>query len=173
LTVLNLSSGLRIVCPLVGLLLADCATVVAQPSPGGSPPANYRQSVSDSDVASILRDDKPAKSKLKSEQDGATVSADTAALRMRQKGPAALSVSSLRKSVATEQGDWFTCLKAVRGGSVNYYGLSFIGAEIVEWRPAVAIDHCQQQAYGPLPPTTRKPKKDDDEGRLPARKPQQ
>jgi hypothetical protein len=171
---LNPASGLRIVCPLVGLLLADCSSVVAQPSPGGPSPANYRQSASDSDVANILRDDKPAKSKLMSEHDGATASADTAALRMRQQGPATLSVSSLRESVATEQGDWFTCLKAVRGGSVSYYGISFVGSEIVEWRPAVAIDRCEQQAYGPLPPPTKKPKKDDDDrGRTSARKPRQ
>lgn len=163
--------GFRIVCLLVGLFLADCGTVVGQPSLGGAPPANYRQSVADSDVARILRDGKPAKSQLKSEQDGATTSADTPSPGMRLKGPVTLTVSSLRKSVATEQGDWFVCLKAVRGGSASYYGLSFIGAEIVEWRPAVAIDHCEQQAYGPLPPPAKKTKKDDD--RPSARKPRQ
>jgi hypothetical protein len=80
---------------------------------------------------------------------------------MRPKAPSTLSVSLLRKTLATEQGDWFTCLKAVRGGSVSYYGISFVGAEIVEWRPSVAIDHCEQLTYEPLPAPKKKPKKDD------------
>lgn len=171
---LDRASGLRIICPLLGLLLVDCVTVVAQPSLGGPPPRNYRQSVSDSDVASILRDEKPAKSDLNSESESATKKEESWALRMRLKGPATLTVSSLRKTFATQQGDWFVCLKAVRGGSTSYYGISFIGSEIVEWRPAVAIDHCEQQAYGPLPPSTKKPKNDDDDrGRASSRKPRQ
>ena len=158
---LDRASGLRIVCPLVGLLVTDCATVLAQPTPGGPPPANYRQIVSDGDAASILRDEKPVKSDQNSGSDSAISKEESWALRMRLKGPVTLTVSSLRKTFATQQGDWFVCLKAVRGGSASYYGISFIGAEIVEWRPAVAIDHCEQQAYGPLPPPARKTKKND------------
>ena len=159
---LDRASNLRIPCLFVGLFLADCTTVVAQPSPAGSPPANYRQVVSDGDTANILRDDKPWKS-IGTDSEGKPVDADTLRWRMKWKGPATLSVSSLRKTIATESGDWFTCLKAVRGGTASYYGISFVGSEIVEWRPAVAIDRCEQQVYGPLPPTTRKLKKDEDD----------
>ena len=157
---LDRASGLRILCPLVGLLLADCATAVAQPGPAGPPPANYRQIVSDGDAANILRDDKLADSNLRSAL-GIHPDDNTWVPKVGPNGQATLSVSSLRKTLATEQGDWFACLKAVRGGSVSYYGISFIGAEIVDWRPAVVIDHCEKQAYGPLPPPSKKAKKGD------------
>lgn len=163
-------SDLRIFCPLIGLLLADCATAVAQPSLGAPPPANYRQIASDGDAATILRDrDKPGKPQTGSE--GRPIGADVAGPKVRPKGPTILMVSSLRKTIATEQGDWFACLEAVRDGIASYYGLSFVGPEIVEWRPAVAIDHCEQQAYMPLPPPSKKPKTADDKAHTPARKP--
>jgi hypothetical protein len=154
---------------LSGLLLAACSTVAAQPSPGAAPPTDYRQIVSDGDAATILRGGNRAK--LPSEE---RTTAEAPAPKMRPKAPSTLSVSLLRKTIATELGDWFTCLKAVRGGSVSYYGISFIGAEIVEWRPAVAVDHCEQLTYGPLPAPTKKPKKGNGNGdRDPAIKPRQ
>lgn len=162
-------SDLRIIYPFVGLLLADCATATAQPSLSAPPPAHYRQIVSDGDPATILRDrDKLGKPKAGSKEGGA-IGANVSSPKVRPKGPTTLTVSSLRQTVATEQGDWFACLKAVQGGIASYYGLSFVGSEIVEWRPAVAIDHCEQQAYMPLLPPRKKSKKDDDESRAPAR----
>ena len=168
---LNRASRLRLPGLLLGLFLVNCATVAAQPSMGSLPPANYRQIISDSDVANILRNDKAIKPALKLDSEPAASGAESRDPRIRPEGPATLSVSSLRKTIATEQGDWFACLKAVRDSFVSYYGISFIGAEIVDWRPAVAIDHCEQQAYGPLPPPSKKAKKDDgDRGRARSRK---
>jgi len=157
------SRGCGVVWMVMGLLLTAPA-VLAQPSTSKPPPAHYRQSVADSDVASIFHSqDNPKKTKRAGDRATATEEPDTNALRMRQRVPTILSVSALRRTVATELGDWFVCVKAVRGPETFYYGLSFIGSEIVEWRPAVAIDRCEREAYGPLPPPSKKAKADDDD----------
>jgi hypothetical protein len=168
-TMLDRDLGRRTIWPVLGLLLAACSTVAAQSGPGAPPPANYRQIVSDGDAASILRGGN--RGQLPSEE---RMTPEGPAPKMRPKAPSTLSVSLLRKTIATEQGDWFTCLKAVREGHVSYYGISFVGAEIVEWRPAATIDHCEQLTYGPLPASKKKPKKEDGStDRAPARRSKQ
>jgi hypothetical protein len=68
--------------------------------------------------------------------------------------PAAMQISALRPTAPLQQGDWMACLKGVDKGQDVVYGVFLRNYEVVNFRLAVMIDHCENQVYGPLPPPT-------------------
>jgi hypothetical protein len=64
-----------------------------------------------------------------------------------------IDIAKARPTILSEPGDWVVCLR-VKGKDkekVVYYAVFLAEAKVEDWRPAVAIDHCERQGYHPLP----------------------
>ncbi len=63
-----------------------------------------------------------------------------------------LEMSEARPTLlAMQPGDWIVCIK--RPAAVTtYYAVFLTGEKVTDYRGAVAVDHCEQETYSPLPP---------------------
>jgi len=86
------------------------------------------------------------------------LAADAAAKTLKRDILVGAQISALSAPRATQLGDWTACLKT----RIGLFALFFEDAEVFNIRRAVAVDQCEQAAYGAMP-RPRIPVSDDDE----------
>jgi hypothetical protein len=58
-----------------------------------------------------------------------------------------IEVAELRISVAPQPGDWATCARTVRDGRMKYFAVFFWERAVLDTRPSILIDRCEQEQY--------------------------
>jgi len=138
-------------------LVSACAGVV----PGGDPqvsmttaPAPVASPVSYGVLGATV-----ARAPTASPPNYRQLTADEAAVQLKDQTFAGAQLSSLAAPRQTQLGDWVACLRTFgeKGGT---FAVSYEGGKVLDIRRAVAIDRCDSADYAPLP-RPRKIKKDD------------
>ena len=70
-------------------------------------------------------------------------------------------VSALRETGGPQMGDWMACLRISKPSGMKYIAIFFEDEKILDYRTAVTIDRCEGETYGPLPPRSRSPNKEE------------
>jgi hypothetical protein len=60
-------------------------------------------------------------------------------------------VSPLHMTAGPQLGDGMLCLRTHGDRGVGYFAVFFERGKIIDYRRAVAIDHCTDDSYAPLP----------------------
>jgi hypothetical protein len=70
---------------------------------------------------------------------------------------APLEISPIRRTTATQYGDWMVCVRGKRNDGPAYFGVFMREHKILNWGEAVIVDRCEAEAYEPLPPPEEPP----------------
>ena len=121
----------RVLTAIAALALSGCSLgsvidLPSQPAANETPEAYYRQLVTFARLNSLFLNENPA---------------------------ARVQISSLRRSVAPQPGDWMACLTAppLAGKQQRYLAVFFRNREIINSRFGIAIDGCETEQYALLP----------------------
>jgi hypothetical protein len=63
-----------------------------------------------------------------------------------------LQISAIKRSAATQYGDWAVCVKGMQNDRPIYFGVAIREHKIVSWGQAVIVDRCATEQYEPMAP---------------------